>query len=42
ERVTSKKGTTEAGLSVLMKKEFKNILKKTLTKAYSRAKQLSK
>lgn len=41
-RVASKKGTTEAGLSVMMKKEFKTILKKTLQTAYKRANELSK
>ena len=41
-RVTSKKGTTDAGFSVLMKKEFQTILKKTLQAAYKRAKELAK
>jgi pyrroline-5-carboxylate reductase len=41
-RVTSKKGTTEAGLSVLMGKQFKAILGKTLKTSYKRARELSK
>jgi pyrroline-5-carboxylate reductase len=40
--VTSKAGTTEAGLTVLMGKQFSKILSQTLQKAYKRAKQLSK
>ena len=40
--VTSKAGTTEAGLTVLMGNQFSKILGQTLQKAYKRAKQLSK
>jgi pyrroline-5-carboxylate reductase len=40
--VTSKGGTTEAGLTILMGKAFSSILKRTFQKAYLRAKKLSK
>ncbi len=40
-RVTSKGGTTEAGLGVLMSKQFSAILAKTFAQAYKRAKKLS-
>jgi pyrroline-5-carboxylate reductase len=39
--VTSKKGTTEAGLKILMRKQFSKILGDTLKKAYKRACVLS-
>ena len=42
EQVTSKAGTTEAGLSVLMDGKLAKILGKTLEKAHKRAKELSK
>ncbi len=41
ERVTSKNGTTEAGLKVLMKKKLSKLIAKTFSKAYSRAKKIS-
>ena len=43
EKVTSKGGTTEAALNVLMNpnKEFYNILKKAIEKAYKRGEELS-
>lgn len=40
--VSSKGGTTEAAMQVLMKSEFKNILSKTVDQAYKRAEELSK
>ncbi|MES2023069.1 MAG: pyrroline-5-carboxylate reductase [Patescibacteria group bacterium] len=42
EQVTSKGGTTEAGLKILMDKSFKNKISGALEKAYKRAKELSK
>ena len=43
EKVTSKGGTTEAALEVLMSpdKEFYNIFKKAILEAYKRSKDLS-
>jgi len=40
--VTSKGGTTEAGLTALMKRRLSGIFAKTFKKAYARAKKLSK
>lgn len=41
-RVTSKKGTTEAGLKVLMGRGLSKLFRKTLNKAYKKAKEFSK
>lgn len=42
EKVTSKKGTTEAALNVLQQERFNEIIRKALNKALSRARELSR
>jgi len=41
-KVTSKKGTTEAGLKILMKGTLSRVIRKTLLRAYKRARELSR
>ena len=42
ERITSKKGTTQAALSVLKTKKFKDVVTKAVKAAAKRSKELSK